>query len=534
MRGLFLACLLFLIGGVLEAQNTLPLVFRNESARNTSLTSLTQSGVVYASLNDLASTFRLKVFLNTETQKLEIATSAYTLRCSAGNPFIVVFDQSRNGNVMQLQHPVLFVSNVFFVPVEEFTTVFDDAMPEEISFDRTNRSLFVGKTAAAVRSAFDVSGLAFEEKSNGYLVRIQCSRRLSDYECWKKPVGSYTWVYVTLSDARADVDAIKKIKGNDYIKQVLVFQSPKSVQLTLKVKGEISSTEPMQAEGSNDILLAMHKPSEEQLAARKARETGHTLDRTRERWKLDVVVIDAGHGGDDPGTIGVTKVKEKNITLGIALKLGKLIQKQIPGVKVVYTRKTDEFVELYRRGQIANQANGKLFISIHCNSMPHKPSPTNGFEIYLLRPGKAENAARIAERENSVVEYEQGYEKRYQELTEENFILVTMAQNAYVRYSEKFAELLQHEMEKRTGLENNGVKQAGFYVLVGASMPNVLVETAYLSNKRDEKVLKSSAGQTRVAKSICNAIKRYKLDYEKSLQEGSNLGDTSHGSAEER
>jgi len=521
--------LLFLLvfAGTLRAQNSLPLVFRNEPSRNSALGAFTRSGVTYVSLTDLAMTFRLKTFLNSETQKLEISTTAYTLRCVAGNPFLIVFDQNRNGNVIQLQHPVLFAANAFFVPVEEFVAVFDDAMPEEISFDRASRSLIVGRVAP-INSAFDIAGLSFEEKSNGYLVRIQCSKRLTDYECWKKPIGNYTWVYMTLSNARADVGTISKIKGNDFVKQVLVFQSPKSVQLTLKIKGEISSTEPMQAEGSNDILLAIHKPTEEQLAARKARDFGHSLDRGRDRWKLDVVVIDAGHGGDDPGTIGVSKTKEKNITLGIALKLGALIEKQMPDVKVVYTRKTDEFVELFRRGQIANQAGGKLFISIHCNAMPRKPSPTNGFEIYLLRPGKTENAIRISERENSVVQYEQGYEKRYQELTEENFILLTMAQNAYIKYSEKFADLLQQEMGKHTGLENNGVKQAGFYVLVGASMPNVLVETAYLSNKKDESVLKSAAGQQHIAQSICSGIKRYKQEYEKSLEEGKDMGVVSH------
>ncbi|MBI1803298.1 MAG: N-acetylmuramoyl-L-alanine amidase [Ignavibacteriae bacterium] len=527
-RSVFLAFFLALVlANSLLAQNTLPLVFRNEPLRNTAIGSFIREGVVYASLTDLAATFHLKTFRSPETQKLDVTTKDYTLRAAAGNPFIVIFDQNRNGNVVQLQHPVLFAASAFFVPVEEFAMVFDDAMPEEISFDRVSLSLVVGRMAPA-HSAYDVTGLSFDEKANGYLVRIQCSKRLMDYECWKKPIGDYTWIYMTLSDARADVGTINKVKVNDFVRQVLVFQSPKSVQLTLKVKGEISSTEPMQAEGSNDILLAIHKPSEEQLAARRARDYGRSLDRGHDRWKLDVVVIDAGHGGDDPGTIGAAKTKEKNVTLGIALKLGKLIEKQMPSVKVVYTRKTDEFIELYRRGQIANQAGGKLFISIHCNAMPRKQNSTNGFEIYLLRPGKTENAIRISERENSVVQYEQGYEKRYQELTEENFILLTMAQNAYVKYSEKFADLLQQEMGKHTGFENNGVKQAGFYVLVGASMPNVLIETAYLSNKRDEKILKSAAGQQRIAESICSAIKRYKHEYEKSLQEGKDLGSESH------
>ncbi len=152
--------------------------------------------------------------------------------------------------------------------------------------------------------------------------------------------------------------------------------------------------------------------------------------------------------------------------------------------------------------------------------MKRKPHRQNGFEIFLLRPGRTEEAVQIAERENAVIKLEKGYEQRYQELTEENFILVTMAQSAYVKYSERFAEILQEEMGYRIPIQNNGVKQAGFYVLVGASMPNVLVETAYLSNKKDEKFLKSSPSQQKISEAIVNAIKQYKVEYEKALGEG--------------
>jgi N-acetylmuramoyl-L-alanine amidase len=194
-------------------------------------------------------------------------------------------------------------------------------------------------------------------------------------------------------------------------------------------------------------------------------------------------------------------------------------------VEVVYTRKDDSFVELDRRGQIANEAGGKLFISIHANAMPHKPSGTRGFEVYLLRPGRTEEAIAIAERENAVIKLEQGYEERYKQLTDENFILVTMAQSAYVKASEVFADLAQQELERTTGIPSRGVKQAGFYVLVGAAMPNILLETAYLSNREDERFLKSDAGQQRIAESLFHAVKRYKEEYEKLLLEGKDLGE---------
>jgi N-acetylmuramoyl-L-alanine amidase len=231
----------------------------------------------------------------------------------------------------------------------------------------------------------------------------------------------------------------------------------------------------------------------------------------------------------DHGATGVTGVREKDVTLGVALKLGRLIEQNLPGVKVVYTRTDDRFVPLYRRGQIANEANGKLFISIHANSLRRKPNPTRGFEVYLLRPGRTDEAIAIAEQENSVIELEEGYEERYEKLTDENFILLTMAQSQYARASELFADIALQEMEDELSIPNRGVRQAGFLVLVGASMPNVLVETAYLSNREDERFLRSANGQTAMAKALFNAIKRYKTAYERLLLEGKDIGETTGG-----
>ena len=518
----FLILLALLAAGTSYSQNSLSIIFERDAGRNTRIGTISRGGTLYGSINDLSAAFKLKTV--TTGQKIDLAVRQFTLELTADNPFIVIIDQNRNANVVQLQDHVV-QQKAFFAPIAEFIHVLDDVMTEDIAYNRATQSIVVGHTLPA--SPFDITGLSFDEKTNGDLIRIHCAKKLSDYETWTKPIGDDTWLYVTLADAKADAASLRQFKSTGRLKEVLVFQSPTSVQLTFKLKGQITSAEPMAAEGSTDILLAIHRPTDEQIAMRKVRDYEHTLQRERERWKLDVVVIDAGHGGDDPGTIGVMKTKEKDITLAIALKLGTLLENNLPGVRVIYTRKTDEFIELYRRGQIANQAGGKLFISIHCNAMPRKPRPTNGFEIYLLRPGKTENALRIAERENAVVKYEAGYEQRYQKLTEENFILLTMAQSAYVKYSEHFADILQQEMGRQHELENNGIKQAGFYVLVGASMPNVLVETAYLSNKHDEKILRSAKGQQHIAEAIFSAVKRYKKEYEKSLEEGKEIGSDS-------
>lgn len=230
---------------------------------------------------------------------------------------------------------------------------------------------------------------------------------------------------------------------------------------------------------------------------------------------LDVIVLDAGHGGKDPGAIGTKGYKEKQATLAIVLKLGALIKEEFPDVEVVYTRKSDKFIELYRRGEIANEKKGKLFISIHCNSTPEKPTKAGGMATYILRPGKTDAAIKVAARENAVIEYEKN-KKRYDALSDIDFILTSMSRSQDVKFSEKFAALVQKELKKSVGLKSNGVEQAGFFVLVGASMPNVLIETAFISNLKEEALLQSAAGQLKYAKGILEAIKKYKEMYEGS------------------
>jgi N-acetylmuramoyl-L-alanine amidase len=237
----------------------------------------------------------------------------------------------------------------------------------------------------------------------------------------------------------------------------------------------------------------------------------------RKQWDLDVIVIDPGHGGVDGGAEGVNGALEKNIVLSIGRKLRELIRNGLPGTTVVMTRDDDRFIELYRRGQIANEAGGKLFISIHCNSMPTKPHPARGAETYILRPGRNADAARVAARENASVKFERSQD-RYRGLDNDQLIVATMAQRSFVRLSELFAEAMQTEVAKATPLADRGVSQAGFFVLVGASMPNILFETAFLSNPDDAAYISSEAGQLAVARGMLQAIKRYARTYRSLLQ----------------
>ena len=228
-----------------------------------------------------------------------------------------------------------------------------------------------------------------------------------------------------------------------------------------------------------------------------------------------VLVIDAGHGGKDPGAIG-TRIKEKNINLGIALKLGALIQANHPDVKVVYTRKKDVFVELQERAAIANRVKADLFISIHTNSAGSKSA--YGTETYTLGLARTEENLRVAKRENSVILLEDDFSTRYEGFdprSTESYIMFEFLQDKHMEQSINFASLIQTQFKRSAGRIDRGVRQAGFLVLRKTSMPSVLVELGYISNRQEEQFMRTAAGQNKLAEALYDAFCKYKKNYDR-------------------
>lgn len=233
----------------------------------------------------------------------------------------------------------------------------------------------------------------------------------------------------------------------------------------------------------------------------------------RKDFKLNVVVIDAGHGGHDSGTKG-KKTKEKDIALKIALKLGSYIEKNIPGVKVIYTRKDDRYLALDERADIANKNKADLFICIHANANPN--TKAFGTETFVMGLHKDEGNFDVAKRENSVILLDENYEERYEgfDNSPESYILFSLAQSAYQESSLKFAAKVEAQFKNKVGRTSRGVKQAGFVVLWRTTMPSVLIETGFLSNSTEESFLAGEEGQDLVASGIYRAFKEYKSEVE--------------------
>jgi N-acetylmuramoyl-L-alanine amidase len=230
----------------------------------------------------------------------------------------------------------------------------------------------------------------------------------------------------------------------------------------------------------------------------------------KNEYQLKTIVIDAGHGGHDPGCLG-SDSREKHLALGIAQKLAKYLNEQYPELRVILTRDKDIFIPLYERARIANRNNADLFISIHCNFFPSS-NKVRGTETYVMGLHTAEHNLDVAKRENSAILLEVDYEKNYNydPNSPEGHIMLSMFQNAYLDQSILFAEMVEKNFAEQAKRKSRGVHQAGFVVLKETLMPSVLIEAGFLSNYTEEQFLKSKDGQATIAQSIGKAFGDYK------------------------
>jgi len=510
--------MIFGAGLFAQPQETVPI--SNRLPQKLPIVTLPEMGdFQFVALGDLADLLDLRTFYSEKARKVILYVGSHELKITAMNPFVQI-----NDRLVQLPLETRYANNDILVPLPYFADLlrplYPKPWPEELGSSKPAAvpaglspaldnaaavkpvMLAPAPEATKITTPATISKILVEEKTNGTLIRLQSSQPFL-----RKQVNtriSQRWLYVDITGGRLDSGAVRYARPAGIIQRVVPQNAGAVAQISFYLKEDIDQKRLTVSSQGNEILISL--PMLNQLSPAVLRN----LETERRKWLLDTIVLDAGHGGHDPGAIGPNGIREKDITLAIARRVKRLLEKNME-VRVVMTRDSDRFLPLKDRTQMANAAQGKIFISIHCNS--NLSRRVDGTTTYFLGPARTEEALEVARRENSVIRYEAD-SSAYAGLGAEGFILTAMAQNAYNHESEAFAAMIQEELRSAVKLPNRGVKQAGYYVLVGASMPNILVETAFISNPREEELLNDAGFQQDVAEAIYNGIKKFKEKYE--------------------
>ncbi|MDZ7266393.1 MAG: N-acetylmuramoyl-L-alanine amidase [candidate division KSB1 bacterium] len=454
------------------------------------LIKLPESGdVEFVALGELADYLQVRTFYSEKARKVILYVGATEIKVTAFNPFVQV-----GGRTVQLPVETGYAENDILVPLHYFASVIRPLYPRPWP-----ALLGGGATEETFRA--NLTEIAVEEKANGTLIRITATQPFARKHLSTRI--SNGWLYVDIVGGRVAPGAVRPLTGSGVIRSIAPVQAGEVAQLSFQLSQEIDPQRITIGGQGNQILVSL--PTQEVVPSTVLRN----LETVRQKWRIDTIVLDPGHGGRDPGAMASDGTREKDITLQVAKRLKHLIEEKL-GLQVVMTRESDVYVSLTQRTSLANAAAGKLFISLHCNA--NRSRRVNGTTTYFLGPAKTDEALEVALLENSVVKYDTDAPADAQ--SEEDFILTAMAQNAFNHESEDLAAIIQEEMSLAVGLPDRGVQQAGFRVLVGASMPNVLVEMAFISNPREARLLRDAAMQERMAHAIMNSIKRFKEKYE--------------------
>ncbi|MBN2103088.1 N-acetylmuramoyl-L-alanine amidase [bacterium] len=451
-----------------------------------------EGSVAYVPVSSLADQLGMRYHENTVKKKVVLTRGQHNIVLTHRNPFLLV-----DKKAMQMPSPPLVFHDKMHIPLFFFIYASQNLFAERLEFDPNQSVLSV------LPGTYTIMGVQIEPKNNGGLIHIKTARQfnLSDISL----SINKNWLNVSIFGGSCDSSHIVTENQAGIFKQVVPYIFDQSVQLSFLLNQKVEHKE------------VYVKPDEITISVRIKNSVpaalNNDLSQDRKRWLIDIIVIDPGHGGRDPGALGST-VKEKQVTLQIARLLRDYLEKQLPNVKIIMTRESDQFIGLKDRTQFANSHHGKLFVSIHANA--NRSSRCRGFSTYILGQARSEEAINVAQKENSVVELEENPEA-YKEFEGPAFILNAIARNRYMKESEDLAGMVNRAMKAKTNIPDQGVHQAGFWVLVGAAMPSILVETAFISNQHEERLLKSRSFQRKVAEAIGESITQFKAVYEKGI-----------------
>ena len=389
-----------------------------------------------------------------------------------------------------------------------------------------------------LQAQHELNRISAVERSDGlgYVVRYHLTQPVDSFDVFQP---TENLIQMMLYSEQLDTVEFIKPEISDVFKSFELYDVPSGIAVDITMNdGYYFNTRTYPDQNRRDLLLALTTTTKDNIAGlvdgmEPIQWSLYSLtddpdfeieldifdDGDFERMngsKFEVVVIDAGHGGRDPGSIGVGGIRESDVALAVALKVGEYIEQNIPDLKVVYTRTDDRFIGLAERGKIANNHNGDLFVSIHANSFSHnniqRQRSAYGAEVYFLGMARSQSALDVMKRENAVIRFE---DDQPEQLTEEDLLVYELTNAGNMRTSEELAVQIEKQFRERAQRRSRGVKQAGFQVLYEASMPGVLIELGFLSNPNEANFINSEYGQTIFASAIFRSIRDFKLQYDK-------------------
>jgi N-acetylmuramoyl-L-alanine amidase len=486
MRKLLIPIILLLLAANSQAEIRAFWKARNIKA---DINSVERDQIQYVSLSNLAEflgrTNDADLRKGIGSIKLENGQLDYVL----SSPYVTVGEKSYN-----IQHDIIFYRGDFYAPLDNIVEVIDRLMSDELVCSAD------GETLTVLPARYNILDLTAQQKLNGLMVEILLSEELK-YDLVQ--TDDY-WLIATIYEGKIDTSYFNNKRPVRAIYDTRAYQFDNSAQISIRLRpkeftyvGKLKENPlriqiMIKGEGFADTTLS------------------YTPGNDMKSNKIDVVVIDPGHGGEDEGAIGPSGTKEKDINLKISKKLKGLLEDD--GFQVLLTRDDDRFISLSDRTKIANEAGADLFVSIHCNASARNKK-ARGYISFFLSDAKTDQARAAAALENSAIRFESSEEQR-DYVSDIDFILLDMVQSEFLKESSDLAAMIEQNIVKRAKLDSRGVDQAGFFVLNKAYMPSVLVETAFMSNKDDEKFLKNDKNQGNVAKAIAEAIKEFKVKYE--------------------
>lgn len=447
-----------------------------------------QDGILYVSANRFAELLSYSVFSNSKNRKMILRAGVKNIKLSPMNPFVMVDDA-----VVQMALETRLEEDGIHIPLAVFLDAVGDRLPDPMVFDQNQRILM------RKYNPYNISAVAVEDKANGTLIRISTTKDFKESDIAHFVRREY--LYVTLLDGRLDSTRLAAEFESGLVRKIVPFQLENAAQISFMLSRKVRDEKVFVNPG--EVLISLRTEGAFDPDAIQAR-----LDDSKKRWLIDRIIIDPGHGGRDPGaTSPYSKLTEKEVNLDIGLRLKKLIESNMKDVDVLMTREKDEFIPVKDRTKFANANGGKLFISIHCNANPSKS--LRGISTYILGTERSEEALAVAEAENSVIELEESSEA-YEEMQEAAHILNAIAQSSYLKESEELARIVSDNVCKKAGPPNKGVYQGPFYVLMGAAMPRILIETAFITNSWEEKLLRRRDFRQKVAEAIFESVKLFK------------------------